>query len=77
MNWNISNHKIQDILDDLGMLDDNGYCPYTSEELFRTGMEFACDEIVKWLKTNMDLEHDYPNSNEELINDLIKNFGCE
>ena len=27
---------------------------------------------IKWLKDNIDFEHDYPNSKEELINDFKK-----
>lgn len=30
------------------------------------------EKACKWLKDNMDLEHDYPNSNEELIEDFRK-----
>ena len=36
----IGNNQIQDILDDMGMLDENGNCPYTAEEIFREGMEY-------------------------------------
>ena len=36
----LSNHEIQDILDDLGMIDENGNCPYTAEEIFRASMEW-------------------------------------
>lgn len=30
------------------------------------------DDVCKWLKDNIDLEHDYPNSADELISDLRK-----
>lgn len=40
------------------------------------GVKFAdktmIDKACHWLKDNLDLEHDYPNSNEELINDFKK-----
>ena len=75
MNWNISNHQIQDVLERMGMLDDNGQCPYTTEEVFKGGMEFGFDEVIKWLRNNVDSDHDYPNSTEELINDLMNHFG--
>lgn len=68
----LTNHEIQDILDDLGMIDENGNCPYTAEEIFRVGVEYAFNVSLNWLKDNVDLEHDYPNSNEELINDFKK-----
>ena len=66
----IGNHQIQDILDDMGMIDEHGYCSYTAEEIFRAGMEYAFNLSSKWLNDNIDLEHDYPNSNEELVNDF-------
>jgi hypothetical protein len=31
---NLSNHQVQDILEELGMLE-NGNCPYTAEEIFK------------------------------------------
>ena len=42
----LSNHQVQDILDDMGMIDENGNCPYTAEEIFRAGIEYT----VKLLK---------------------------
>jgi hypothetical protein len=68
----LSNHQVQDILSDMGMIDDNGTCPYTAEEIFKAGIEYAFNVSLKWLKENMDLEHDYPNSDEELIKDYNK-----
>lgn len=68
----LSNHQAQDILDDMGMIDDNGACPYTTEEIFKAGIEYSFNVSLKWLKENMDLEHNYPNSNEELIKDYSK-----
>ena len=75
MIWNISNHQVQDVLEKMGMIDDNGRCPYTAEEIFKGGMEFGFDEVIKWLRNNVDLDHDYPNSIDELINDLMNHFG--
>lgn len=37
----LSTHKIQDILENLGMIDENGKCPYTAEEIFRAGLEYS------------------------------------
>lgn len=71
----LSNHQVQDILNDMGMIDDNGTCPYTAEEIFKAGIEYAFNVSLKWLKENMDLEHDYPNSNEELIKDYNKLYS--
>lgn len=46
----LSNHQVQDILDDMGMIDDNGTCPYTAEEIFKAGIEYAFNVSLKWLK---------------------------
>ena len=37
----LSNHQVQDILDDMGMIDENGNCPYTAEEIFKAGVEYC------------------------------------
>lgn len=37
----LSNHQIQDILEDMGMLEEDGTCPYYAEEIFRAGVEWA------------------------------------
>ena len=68
----LGNNQTQDILEDMGMLDENGRCPYTAEEIFKAGMEYAIKLSTKWLNDNIDLEHDYPNSKEELVNDYYK-----
>lgn len=31
----LSNHEVQDILENMNMIDDNGNCPYTAEEIFK------------------------------------------
>ena len=56
----------------MNMIDDNGNCPYTAEEIFNAGVEYAFKVSINWLKDKMDLEHDYPSSNEELIQDYSK-----
>ena len=66
----LGNNQTQDILEDMGMLDENGNCPYTTEEIFKAGMEYGINLSIKWLNDNIDLEHDYPNSKEELVNDF-------
>ena len=68
----LGNNQTQDILEDMDMLDENGRCPFTAEEIFKTGMEYAFNLSTKWLNDNVDLEHDYPNSKEELVNDFYK-----
>lgn len=50
----LGNNRIQDILEDLGMLDENGNCPYTAEEIFIAGMEYSIDISKKWLQENID-----------------------
>lgn len=37
----LGNNQVQDILEDMGILDDNGQCPHTAEEIFKAGMEYA------------------------------------
>ncbi len=68
----LGNNQTQDILEDMDMLDENGRCPFTAEEIFKAGMEYAFKLSIKWLNDNIDLEHDYPNSKEELVNDYYK-----
>lgn len=68
---NLSNCQVQDILEELGMLE-NGNCPYTAEEIFKAGMEYAVDKGLLWLDDNIDFEHDYPSAKEELIKDFRK-----
>lgn len=43
----LSNNRVQDILDEMGMIDENGYCPYTAEEIFRAGVEWKEQQIEK------------------------------
>ena len=59
----LGNNQVQDILEDMGMLDDNYQCSHTAEEIFKAGMEYAYnlkrkptssvkldpDKVVKWL----------------------------
>jgi len=49
---NISNHQLQNILEDMDMLDDNGNCPYTAEEILKAGMEYAVNKNCEWLRNN-------------------------
>jgi hypothetical protein len=37
--------------------------------------EEMLDDVCKWLKENIDLDHDYPNSVDELIRDLKMAFN--
>lgn len=41
LSLSLGNNQVQDILEDMGMLDDNGQCPHTAEEIFKAGMEHA------------------------------------
>lgn len=68
----LGNNQTQDILEGMNMLDENGRCPYTAEEIFKAGMEYAFNLSTKWLNDNIDLDHDYPNSKEELVNDFYE-----
>ena len=61
---NLSNNQIQDILENLDMIDDNGHCPYTAEEIFKAGVKYAdshpreglwdANKVIKWLQDNAD-----------------------
>ena len=73
---NLSNHQAQDILEELGMLE-NGNCPYTAEEILKAGMEYAINKGLLWLDDNIDFEHDYPATKEELIKDFCKVYKGE
>ena len=73
---NLSNHQLQDILEELGMLE-NGNCPYTAEEILKAGMEYAINKGLLWLDDNIDFEHDYPATKEELIKDFFKAYKGE
>lgn len=68
---NLSNHQAQDILEELGMLE-NGNCPYTAEEILKAGMEYAINKGLSWLDNKIDFEHDYPSTKEELVKDYSK-----
>jgi hypothetical protein len=35
-------------------------------------MEYAINKGLLWLDNNIDFEHDYPSTKEELINDFRK-----
>ena len=48
----LSNHEVQDILEELGMIDENGNCPYTAEEIFKAGVEYFAYKLQEFLSTN-------------------------
>ena len=67
----LSNHQVQDILDDKGMIDENGNCPYTAEEIFKAGVEYAKKTII--LKSSIWLiGNGYFTNNPDSIKDFIK-----
>ena len=43
----IGNNELQDILEELGMIDENGNCPYTAEEILKAGMEYAIENKME------------------------------
>lgn len=43
----IGNNQLQDILEELGMIDENSNCPYTAEEILRAGMEYAIENKME------------------------------
>lgn len=48
----LGNNQVQDILEEIGMLDENGQCPYTVEEIFKSGMEYAIQMSEEWWQDN-------------------------
>ena len=40
----LGNNEVQDILDEMGMIDENGNCPYTAEEIFKAGVEWTIEK---------------------------------
>lgn len=48
----LGNNQVQDILEEIGMLDENGLCPYTVEEIFKSGMEYAIQMSEEWWQDN-------------------------
>lgn len=48
----LGNNQVQDILEEIGMLDENGQCPYTVEEIFKSGMEHAIKMSEEWWQDN-------------------------
>ncbi len=37
----LGNNQVQSILEDMGMIDENGQCPHTVEEIFKAGVEWS------------------------------------
>ena len=71
----LSNHQVQDILDDMGMIDENGNCPYTAEEIFKAGVEFAEKKIVEkcWRWVTENFYEDYSEDNKSYVGSMFKN----
>ena len=70
-NLELSNHQVQDILDDMGMIDENGNCPYTAEEIFKAGVEYAKKIMI--LKSGIWLiGNGYFTNNPDSIKDFKK-----
>ena len=73
-NLELSNHQVQDILDDMGMIDENGNCPYTAEEIFKAGVEYAKKMMIEKLRKQFqDNVYDrYFEMHEDYIEDFCK-----
>ena len=56
---NLSNHQVQDILEELGMIDDNGNCPYTAEEIFKSALEYSASYYAKTNKREWSEEDEH------------------
>lgn len=42
----LGNNEVQDILEEMGMIDDDGNCPYTAEEIFKAGIEYTYKQSI-------------------------------
>ncbi len=42
--------EIEDMLKDLGLIDENGKCPYTAEVVFRAGLRYSIGRDIKELR---------------------------
>lgn len=42
----LGNNQVQDILEEMGMLDEDGNCPYTAEEIFKAGIGYAFKQSI-------------------------------
>lgn len=49
----LGNNQVQDILEELGMIDENGNCPYTAEEIFKAGVLWNSFQVLKWCHENI------------------------
>lgn len=67
---NLSNHQVQDILEELGMIDEDDHCNYTAEELFKAGMEYAIEKAVVFVYHLTA----HPNVHNIDGNDLVESF---
>lgn len=42
----LGNNQIQDILEEMEMIDEEGNCPYTAEEIFKAGIEYVFKQSI-------------------------------
>lgn len=42
----LGNSQVQDILEEMGMIDEDGNCPYTAEEIFKAGIAYAFKQSI-------------------------------
>ena len=70
-NLELSNHQVQDILDDMGMIDENGNCPYTAEEIFKAGVEYAKERCWRWITENF--YEGYSEDDKSYVGSMFKN----
>lgn len=70
----LSNHQVQDILDDMGMIDENGNCPYTVEEIFKAGVEYAKKVMIEKFRNKLQecVCDRYFEMHEDYIEDFCK-----
>ena len=73
----LSNHQVQDILDDMGMIDENGNCPYTAEEIFKASVEYAKEKMIDKACECVIKIHNWPTQYEDFAKfqeEFIKAF---
>ena len=64
---NISRHQAQVILYDLDMIDENGLCPYTADEIFVAAIKWYEDQLRKWLHSKHDIVTEQLNKQDDPV----------
>ena len=50
----LGNNQVDDMLEELGMITEDGNCPYTVSEIFKEGIYYAFNSMNRWLKEKIN-----------------------